>query len=238
MLSTFWGITVGAGKCKKAEIPEGCELELTNVAIQDGKKCTLYAQVDEEPKICIALLDAATCPQHTFSLKVYPGSTVRFSNQGDGTLSLLGCQTFLDDDEDEDDEEIPSDFEEGDEHEEEDDDEEDEEDDDEEEEDDDEEEEEEEEEEKPKTKAVKRPEPVAEKKFEKPAKKPAKEEKPVKKPAKEEKPVKKPAKEEKPVKQDKKVEKNVNGGARCELCKKTFPNERALAQHNAAKHGK
>jgi len=208
MSAAFWGITIAAGRCKKAEIPEGCELELTNVALQNGKRAVFYAKVDEEPEVCVAILDAETNPQHSFSLVIRVGSAVKLSNKGDGEISVIGCQRIIDDDED--DEEIPSDYEDEDDEDDEDDDEE--EDDEDEDDDDDEDEEEEEQPKKP----VKRPEPKMEKKVEK------------------------PSKQQKPAQQDKKPEKKVesSNGFRCELCKRNFNTEKALEQHNAAKHGK
>jgi len=223
--SGFWGITLNAEKSKKAEIPEGSELVLTNVAIQSGEHSAFFAEVDDQPKVCIAVLDAKTCPQHCFSLTVLRGSTVKLSNKGNAILSVIGVQHFFDD------EEIPSDFED---------------------EEDDEDEDEEEEEEDAK-KGVKRPEPKVEKKVEKPVKQQKPEPKPEKKVEKkpEKKVEKKPEKkvEKKPEKKvekkpEKKVEKKPekkpesSGAARCEICKRNFNSEKALEQHNAAKHGK
>jgi len=231
--SGFWGITLNPEKSKKAEIPEGSELVLTNVAIQSGEHSAFFAEVDDQPKVCIAVLDAKTCPQHCFSLTVLRGSTVKLSNKGNAILSVIGVQHFFDDEDEEDfdDEEIPSDFED---------------------EEDDEDEDEEEEEEDAK-KGVKRPEPKVEKKVEKPVKQqkpePNAEKKVEKKPEKkvEKKPEKKVEKKpEKKVekKPEKKVEKKPekkpesSGAARCEICKRNFNSEKALEQHNAAKHGK
>ena len=143
---SFWGIQIKANSTKKAELPEDCALMLTNIAMESGKRSEFYVSVGEEPRTLMAVLDSG-CPQHTLSLHVPAGATIKFTNVGDALLSLVGCQRFVDeedefDDEefdDEDDEEIPSD--EADEFDDEDDD-----------------EEEEEEEEKPK-KGVKRPEP-------------------------------------------------------------------------------
>lgn len=152
-MMSFWGIQIKANSTKKAELPEDCALMLTNIAMESGKRSEFHVTIDEEPRTLMAVLDAA-CPQHTLSLHVPAGATIKFTNVGDALLSLVGCQRFVDDEEDfdddeDDDEEIPSD--EADEFD-----------------DEDEEEEEEEEEEKPK-KGVKRPEPKQ------PVKQPAKE---------------------------------------------------------------
>jgi len=114
-MTSFWGISIAPEKSKKADIPEGCELNLTNVALSSGNHSSFYVEVNGENKVCVAVLDAKTCPQHCFSLKMDPGSSVKFSNIGDGELSLVGCQSIVDDDDEydydeEDDEEIPSDF--------------------------------------------------------------------------------------------------------------------------------
>jgi len=237
-MSNFWGISIDADKSKRAEIPEGCGLTLTNVALASGTHSAFYVEVDGCPKVCVAMLDAEKCPQHSFSLEMEPGSSVKFSNAGDGQLSLVGCQNLIDDDEEyDDDEEIPSDFDYENEEDEDDEDEE--------------EDEDEDEDEEMDVKGKKRPEPKQEKKVEKPAKQ-QKQEKPVAKPEKkpekkvEKKPENKPEKkvekkaEKKPEKTEKKPEKKPesNGVARCEICKRNFNSEKALEQHNAAKHGK
>ena len=209
---SFWGIQIKANSTKKAELPEDCALMLTNIAMESGKRSEFYVSIDEEPRTLMAVLDTG-CPQHTLSLHVPAGATIKFTNVGDAPLSLVGCQRFVDeeedefddeefDDEDEDDEEIPSDeadeFDNENENEEE--------------------EEEEEEEEKPK-KGVKRPEPKQQKQQPK------------------EKKVEKKAEEKKTEKTEKKKGEGFSA-ARCEICKRNFNTQEALEQHNAAKHGK
>ena len=207
---SFWGIQIKANSTKKAELPEDCALMLTNIAMENGKRSEFYVSVDEEPRTLMAVLDSSF-PQHTLSLHVPAGATIKFTNVGDALLSLVGCQRFVDDeedefddddddeefdDEDEDDEEIPSD--EADEFDDED---------------------EDEEEEKPK-KGVKRPEPKQQ---------------PKQQPKE-----KKAEKKAEEKKTEKKAEKKGEGfsAARCEICKRNFNTQEALEQHNAAKHGK
>lgn len=209
-MMSFWGIQIKANSTKKAELPEDCALMLTNIAMENGKRSEFYVSVDEEPRTLMAVLDSSF-PQHTLSLHVPAGATIKFTNVGDALLSLVGCQRFVDDeedefddddddeefdDEDEDDEEIPSD--EADEFDDED---------------------EDEEEEKPK-KGVKRPEPKQQ---------------PKQQPKE-----KKAEKKAEEKKTEKKAEKKGEGfsAARCEICKRNFNTQEALEQHNAAKHGK
>ena len=215
MSTSFWCTHINPKSTKKTTLPEGCSLELTNVAIDGGKHSDFYLTV-EGKRVLAAVLDSATCPAHVLSAFFDQGTNVSMSNDGDATLSICGVQTTYDDD-DEDDEDYEDDEEFDEDEDDEDHDEDDDEDDDEdEEEDEDDEDEEEEEEEKPKKGGMKRPEPPKNNKKAEPKPKQAK-------------------------KEDKKPEKPGAGGSsahRCELCKRTFNTKMALDQHNAAKHGK